>query len=180
MKTTLKTKLLGLLLLPIVLCLIASILISTIKLRNYGEAALINKSEAILSRMESVRSFVAGQNRLEGEIQHLKETYPDGMGFDYSRCGHHSWQLHHTQSYTAIRGEPEIIVDITRQIANGNLNINFQKYGSIEGVFGAVWEMTEKLRSILVSVIKSADNTANIGHQINASSKQLSEGANVQ
>ncbi|NJK98367.1 MAG: DUF3365 domain-containing protein [Bacteroidales bacterium] len=79
MKTTLRTKLFILLILPIVLCLSVGILVSTIKLRKNGEEALINKSEAILSRMESVRTYVAGQNRLEGEIQHMKEMYPDGV-----------------------------------------------------------------------------------------------------
>lgn len=73
-----------------------------------------------------------------------------------------------------------MLAQITRQIANGNLTLDFKIYGRREGILGAIWDMTDKLKSIVTSVVHSSDNIANVGHQINASSQQMSEGANAQ
>lgn len=328
MRTSLRGKLLTLLILPIILCLGVGISISTIKLNSNGQAALIEKSEAILSRMEAVRSYVASQNRAESEIQRLKEIYPDGnipneeknkllkivpiiaswqVGLDNADKDHYQFKIisknarnskneatgkylellnrfekegdktityidketntvnvarpvylkasegclkchgdPSTSPYNngkdivglpmenmkdgALRGafiissdlsplksqiwssffsilfggliialiaiiigfiiiknlnkqlggEPEMLAQITRQIANGNLTLDFKIYGRREGILGAIWDMTDKLKSIVTSVVHSSDNIANVGHQINASSQQMSEGANAQ
>lgn len=328
MKTTLKTKLFILLILPIILCLSVGIIISTIKLRKNGESALVDKSEAILSRMESVRSYVAGQNRLEDEISRMKELHPDGnltseekskilkivpiiaswnIGEDNAAKDNYSFRIaaknprnsknnasakdlefleqfekegnktityvdkeHNTvnvmrpvylktgegclkchgdpatspfmngkdiigfpmenykdgelrgmfiissdlkpvqsqiwSSFITITlwgiiigtlaliigsfiirnlkkqlgGEPSSIATITRKIADGNLDIDFSGYGTREGILGAVWDMAEKLKLTVISVVQSAERSANVGHQINASSQEMSEGANSQ
>ncbi len=43
-----------------------------------GEASLVNKGEAILTRLESSRDFVAEQGLLEDTIERVVKKYPDG------------------------------------------------------------------------------------------------------
>jgi len=328
MKTSLSVKLFVLLALPIVLCLGVAITISTIRIKANGDEALKDKSEAILSRMEAVRSFVAHEHRLDDEIERLKLQYPDGqvpdaekknllntvpiiaswkIGQDNADKDHYEFRIAAVKSrnpdheanaqeqklieqfrkegnktitliddasnslkvvrpvyltekegclmchgnpstspfnngkdilgipmenmkdgdlrgifiissdrspvqkqvyqsslsivgggiviaivalilgYIIIHnlkkqlgGEPEAISHLASQIANGNLNIDFAKYGKREGVLGSVWAMSEKLKTIVNSVIDSSNSIATIGSQMNASSHNISEGANSQ
>lgn len=78
MNVSLRQKLMLLVILPVFICMGIAILIAAIKLRNEGERALKDKSEAILSRMEAVREFVAEQNMLDETIEYMLENYPDG------------------------------------------------------------------------------------------------------
>jgi len=75
---SLKTKLLVLVVVPVVFCIGISTIISSIKITKEGENGLVAKSTGILSRMESVRSFVARQGFLDETINTLIKDHPDG------------------------------------------------------------------------------------------------------
>lgn len=61
----LSTKLLVLVVLPVVLCTGIAVFIASININSEGEKALIGKSTAILSRLESAREYVASQDMLD-------------------------------------------------------------------------------------------------------------------
>lgn len=58
--------------------LIIEIFTSSYELKKQGELDLINKSTAILSRLEVARDFVANQGGLNSTIATIKAQYPDG------------------------------------------------------------------------------------------------------
>ncbi len=76
--TSLKTKLVLLVSIPVLICVIVGIFVSAIKLKNNGEQALVDKSQAILSRMEAVRSYVGKQGHQTRMAEDLKTKTPDG------------------------------------------------------------------------------------------------------
>ena len=73
-----RTKLVLMIVLPVVICAVTAIVISVNQLQKQGLETLEKKTEAILSRMESVRSYVATQFDFEEEIREMTEKYPDG------------------------------------------------------------------------------------------------------
>jgi methyl-accepting chemotaxis protein len=328
MKITLRSKLYILYVFSIILCLSVGIFVSAIRIKENGEKALVEKSEAILTRVESVRIYVAGQNRLKDEVKRLLHEYPEGnipdfekqhilkivpiiaswtIGMDNADIDHYSFRIASVNArnskyeatkkditfleqfkkegdktithidkktntlqvmrpvflnekegclkchgnpanspynngkdilgykmenmhdgdlkgmfiissdrapvqaqiassiwgiilwgiiiagivgvigYLIIRrlnchlgGEPDDIAEITKQIASGNLEVDFKKYSKKTGILAAVYHMTIKLKSIVSSVVMEASNLAQTGEQLNTTSQQLSEGANIQ
>lgn len=324
----LRTKLLVLLILPIILCLGVAIWVSTVKIRNNGEKALIEKSEAILTRMEAVRTYVAEQDALSSQIDELRQAHPNGqipkaekekllrsvpiiaswnIGELNADKDHYEFRIaskrprnpkhaatpkdlelitrferegnktityvdEGTNTLQVVRpvylkqsegclschgspntspwgngndivgypmenmkdgdlhgifiissdrapvqkqifsssinivgwgliigaltlliglvivfnlqgqlgGEPAVIAGITRQIADGNLDIDFSHNGKKTGVYAAVWDMSEKLKNIVKTVVESSSNIAYVGNQIKSSSQGISDGANNQ
>lgn len=75
---SLRTKLISILIASSLLIVITGIVVSSLELNTSGKQALEEKSEAILSRMEAVRSYVASQSFLDNLSQDMKEKYPDG------------------------------------------------------------------------------------------------------
>ena len=62
----------------IVICTLAAVGISSSKIHKQGREQLVEKSRAILSRLESIRSYVATQGGLEAEIQRAVAAFPNG------------------------------------------------------------------------------------------------------
>lgn len=60
----LNTKIVLSILIACLICTTAAVLVATHQISKQGEKLLINKSQAILSRLESVRSYVASQGGL--------------------------------------------------------------------------------------------------------------------
>jgi len=328
MKISLQSKLFLLLILPIVLTLGVGIIVSAIRIKENGEKALVEKSEAILSRMESVRHYTAKLDPLSAQIEQLVNKYPDGdipeserkallkfvpiiaswnIGMDNAEKDHYTFRIasasarnpeheaneqdltflerfknegdktityvdkktntlqvmrpvylketegclkcHGSPSTSPFNngkdivgykmenmkdgdlrgmfiissdrapvqaeisssimaiilwgvliaaiamvigyliivnlkknlgGEPDDIAQITRQIADGNLDVSFDKYQNKTGILAAVQDMTNKLKAIVTSVINEADNLASSGDMLNISSRKISEGANLQ
>lgn len=60
------------------LCTAAAVFISSARISAIGERDLKEKSRAILSRLEVVRSYVASQGGLESTIRDTITQYPDG------------------------------------------------------------------------------------------------------
>lgn len=61
-----------------VICTAAAVFISTNQIIKQGTQLLIDKNQAILSRLESVRGFVATQGSLKSVLTEAKKEYPDG------------------------------------------------------------------------------------------------------
>lgn len=61
-----------------VICTIAAVGISYSKIHQQGRDQLIDKSRAILSRLESIRSYIALSDNLPTEFARTVEAYPDG------------------------------------------------------------------------------------------------------
>lgn len=61
-----------------VVCTLAAVGISSSKIHTQGRDQLVNKSQAILSRLESIRTYIATQGGLTDEFKHAVEKYPDG------------------------------------------------------------------------------------------------------
>ncbi|WP_373998168.1 methyl-accepting chemotaxis protein [Bdellovibrio bacteriovorus] len=61
-----------------IICTTAAVLVSTSRISLQGETQLIEKSRAILSRLESVRSYIASQGGLKNTIEDAINEHPDG------------------------------------------------------------------------------------------------------
>lgn len=77
-------------------------------------------------------------------------------------------------------GDPVEVLAIAREIANGNLSVNFDNKRKKTGIYAAMHDMSEKLKSIISSIVNAADTIAVAGQQVNAAIQQISEGANEQ
>ncbi len=77
-------------------------------------------------------------------------------------------------------GEPSEVFAITREIANGNLAVQFDTQRKMTGVYKALYDMSEKLKEIASSIINAAENIAGAGQQVSSSSQNLSQGVNEQ
>lgn len=75
---TLKNKIILLIVIPVIICTVTAIYISSLKIKNQGIQDLEEKSSAILTRLESARKYVALQNNLSWIVQEMKLKYPDG------------------------------------------------------------------------------------------------------
>ncbi|MGE5086131.1 MAG: methyl-accepting chemotaxis protein [Bacillota bacterium] len=59
-------------------CTLAAVAISFSKIHHQGRESLVEKSQAILSRLEAIRSYIATQGGLEEDILMAEKKYPDG------------------------------------------------------------------------------------------------------
>ncbi len=77
-KVNLRSKLLFLVIVPVLIIAVVGIVYISVKLFEEGKNGLEQKSTAILSRMEAVREFVATQGMMNQTIEELIKKYPDG------------------------------------------------------------------------------------------------------
>jgi methyl-accepting chemotaxis protein len=82
-------------------------------------------------------------------------------------------------TFKQIGGEPAEVSDIAREIANGNLEIKFKERNNA-GIYGAIKDMTHKLKEVVSVVLTSADSISSASEQVSSGSQQLSQGANEQ
>ncbi|SOB59163.1 Methyl-accepting chemotaxis protein [Pseudodesulfovibrio profundus] len=77
--------------------------------------------------------------------------------------------------------EPEIINEIARKVATGDLNQRFEegKKGTT-GVYASMKEMTEQLQSVVSEVRESSENVASGSEQLASTSQALAQGATEQ
>lgn len=78
MNLNFKTKIISFVSVACVLCTAAAVYIGKTKTQEKLEAGLIEKSEAIISRLEGARKYVANQGLLDETIAGLVKKYPDG------------------------------------------------------------------------------------------------------
>lgn len=74
--------------------------------------------------------------------------------------------------------EPSELNILTKNIATGNLNIDFSK--KTEGIYGNMNNMGAKLKEIVTSILNGSSIILNASTDINTSSQQISEKANQQ
>lgn len=75
---TLRSKVMTAVLLAGVISTLSATFVSSRKIIQQGETALSNKSRAVLSRIETVREYIASQGGLNRTVEIIKEKYPDG------------------------------------------------------------------------------------------------------
>lgn len=61
-----------------IICTLAAVAISSSKVQDLGREQLVDKSKAILSRLEAIRSYVATQSDLKRDFQFAIDRFPDG------------------------------------------------------------------------------------------------------
>ena len=73
-------------------------------------------------------------------------------------------------------------VDFAEMVAQGDLsvNIDLDQKDEVGQMASALNEMIFKLRNVVSEIIKGSDNIASAGHQVSATSMQISKGANDQ
>jgi methyl-accepting chemotaxis protein len=80
-----------------------------------------------------------------------------------------------------IGGEPELVLAMANQIANGDLSFTLSEADrSRKGIFGAMVIMTDELKTVIGSVITSSKNIATASKSMSTSAQQMSNGANDQ
>ncbi|MEN0058139.1 MAG: methyl-accepting chemotaxis protein [Bdellovibrio sp.] len=62
-----------------IVCTLAAVGISSSKVHSQGREQLVSKSQAILSRLESTRSYIATEGGLELDFKKAVEAHPDGV-----------------------------------------------------------------------------------------------------
>nr|WP_295905800.1 methyl-accepting chemotaxis protein [uncultured Bdellovibrio sp.] len=72
------TKVMASIVFACVICTAAAVFVSSARISGQGEQQLIEKSRAILSRLEAVRSYIASQGGLEASIEKAITEHPDG------------------------------------------------------------------------------------------------------
>ena len=60
------------------ICTLVAVAISSSKISAQGQDQLVEKSQAILSRLESIRSYIATQGGLESDIISVTKEFPEG------------------------------------------------------------------------------------------------------
>jgi len=79
--------------------------------------------------------------------------------------------------YKILGGEPKIVAGLMEEIANGNLDVSFNKDVKYTGLMESAKNMVEKLRAIISGIILGSENIYNASGKLNATSQQLSQGA---
>lgn len=76
-------------------------------------------------------------------------------------------------------GEPAVVVDMARRIAEGDLTMKSDT-GRRIGLYGAMQDMLDKLKTIVVDVVNIAENVATGSQELSTSAQSLSQGATEQ
>jgi methyl-accepting chemotaxis protein len=77
-------------------------------------------------------------------------------------------------------GEPTVVADMARRIANGDLTISFENTTRKTGLYGAMQDMVQNIQNIVSSIREGSENIASASEQMTVSSAQVSEGASQQ
>lgn len=79
-------------------------------------------------------------------------------------------------------GEPREMAEITKRIAEGDLDVQFNTVSGREptGLYGDLKAMVDQLRSIVADVKNSADNVASGSNELSSAAQDMSQGATEQ
>jgi methyl-accepting chemotaxis protein len=82
---------------------------------------------------------------------------------------------------TQLGGEPAVIADVARRIAEGDLTVRMESGRQVDsGVFAAMKLMVEKLTAIIGEVRSGADALGSAASEVSATSQTLSQGTGEQ
>lgn len=79
-----------------------------------------------------------------------------------------------------VGGEPAEVARIARELSEGNLSQNFNQSQALKGIYGAVVNMSEKLKEVISSVITGTNNIASASQQMSSTAQEMSQGATEQ
>ncbi|MCP5102621.1 MAG: chemotaxis protein [bacterium] len=77
-------------------------------------------------------------------------------------------------------GEPAVVVDMAKKIAEGDLTMKIESGRRKSGLYGAMLDMLERLKDIVADVISSADSVASGSEELSATAQELSQGTTEQ
>ncbi len=83
--------------------------------------------------------------------------------------------------YRTLGGEPSLVASISNKIANGDLDeIHYTKEDFSKGAIGSMFNMTDKLKEIVASILHRSSQIAFASKQLSATAEKLSGGATEQ
>jgi methyl-accepting chemotaxis protein len=77
-------------------------------------------------------------------------------------------------------GEPSEIKLIAEEIANGNLMLKFDAQRNRVGIYGAIVQLSDQLRSIISKIMEGAEGVTSASLQMSSTSQQMSQGSQEQ
>jgi methyl-accepting chemotaxis protein len=77
-------------------------------------------------------------------------------------------------------GEPAEIKLIAEQIASGNLTLKFDSKRKRAGIYGAIVQLSDQLRSIISKIMEGAEGVTSASLQMSSTSQQMSQGSQEQ
>jgi methyl-accepting chemotaxis protein len=77
-------------------------------------------------------------------------------------------------------GEPSEIKLIAEQIANGNLTLKFDSERKRIGIYGAIVQLSEQLKSIITKIMEGAEGVTSASLQMSSTSQEMSQGSQEQ
>jgi len=79
-----------------------------------------------------------------------------------------------------VGGEPDQMADISRRVADGDLTLVLNNTGKETGIYAAMRDMTERLRSMLVKISESAQSQSAAAEELAAITEQTSQNVREQ
>ncbi len=77
-------------------------------------------------------------------------------------------------------GEPSEIKLIAEEIANGNLTLKFDTQRKRVGIYGAIVQLSEQLKTIIAKIMEGAEGVTSASLQMSSTSQQMSQGSQEQ
>jgi methyl-accepting chemotaxis protein len=77
-------------------------------------------------------------------------------------------------------GEPSEIKFIAEEIANGNLTLKFDAQRKRVGIYGAIVQLSDQLKTIISKIMEGADGVTSASLQMSSTSQQMSQGSQEQ
>jgi methyl-accepting chemotaxis protein len=77
-------------------------------------------------------------------------------------------------------GEPSEIKLIAEEIANGNLTMKFDAQRKRVGIYGAIVQLSEQLKTIISKIMEGAEGVTSASLQMSSTSQQMSQGSQEQ
>ncbi len=77
-------------------------------------------------------------------------------------------------------GEPTEIRKIAEEIAQGNLTLKFDAHRKRIGIYGAIQELSEQLKTTITKIVEGAENVTSASLQMSSTSQSMSQGTQEQ
>ena len=80
----------------------------------------------------------------------------------------------------ALGGEPGEIKEITQQLAEGNLVVKFDSTRAKKGIYGAVQDLSLKLKGVITAIVEGSESIASASDEMSKTSQSMSQGTQEQ
>src|SRR6478736_3301979 len=85
-----------------------------------------------------------------------------------------------TSIISELGGEPSEIRQIADEMANGNLSLKFDAQRKRIGIYGAIVQLSDQLKSIVTKIVEGAENVTSASLQMSSTSQEMSQGSQEQ